>query len=163
MDAMVILTVSATPILVVALTVASIFYYRYRKKKKKKQSRNITLSKEETERYLRGQPESLNPMMALNEQADLLPFDEHWHFPAEKLKLGEVLGSGAFGYVLKAVAIGICPPEPKTTVAVKKRNPLSSLENYKTHLMEMKIMSHLGMHLNVVNFLGVCTKDLAHG
>ncbi|CAG0893546.1 unnamed protein product [Darwinula stevensoni] len=160
-------------------TVGSIFYYHYKQKK----VRNITLSKEETDRFLRGQPESLNPMMGLSEQAHLLPFEEHWHFPAEKLKLGkdpypqsggyvkkvdsiaigEVLGSGAFGYVLKAVAVGICPPEPKTIVAVKRRKPLSSLENYQTHLMEVKIMSHLGMHLNVVNFLGVCTKDVAHG
>ena len=74
-----------------------------------------------------------------------------------------MLGSGAFGYVLKAVAVGICPPEPETIVAVKKSSPHSSKENYLMHLTEMKIMGQIGMHLNIVNFLGACTKDLAHG
>ena len=77
--------------------------------------------------------------------------------------IGKLLGSGAFGYVLKAVGVGICPPELETTVAVKKCKPHSGLERYNAHLMEAKIMSHLGMHLNIVNFLGVCTKDLTLG
>ncbi|CAG0885919.1 unnamed protein product [Darwinula stevensoni] len=122
--------VSAAAISVVALTVGSISYYRFRKEK----ARNIALSKEETERFLRGQPESLNPTMGLGQQAHLLPFDENWNFPSAKLKLGkvpdpksgefvlkedyiaigEVIGCGQFGYVLKAVAVGICPPEPES-------------------------------------------------
>ncbi|CAG0888866.1 unnamed protein product [Darwinula stevensoni] len=153
-----ILAISAAAISVVALTVGSISCYRFRKEK----ARKIELSEEETERFFRGQPESLNPTMGLGQQAHLLPFEKNWDFPSEKLKLGEVLGSGQFGYVLKAVAGGICPPEPETTVAVKRRKPHSTLENYQTHLMEVKIMSHLGMHLNIVNFLGACTKGLAH-
>ncbi|CAG0901481.1 unnamed protein product [Darwinula stevensoni] len=151
--------VSAAAISFVALVASSISYYRFRKEK----ARNIALSNEETERFLKGQPGSLNSAMGLSEQAHLLPLDKQWDFPPEKLKLGKMLGSGQFGYVLKAVAIGIRPPEPETTVAVKKRKSHSSLENYQALMMEVKIMSHLGMHLNVVNFLGACTKDLAHG
>ena len=79
------------------------------------------------------------------------------------ISIGKVLGSGAFGYVYKAVAFGICSPETDTTVAVKKTKPHSNRENYQALMMEVKIMSHLGMHLNVVNFLGACTKDLATG
>ncbi|CAG0889570.1 unnamed protein product [Darwinula stevensoni] len=141
----------------VAFVVCSIYYYRFRKEK----ARNIALSNEETEIFLKVQPGSLNSAMGLSEQAHL-PLDVQWDFPPEKLKLGKLLGSGEFGYVLKAVAIGIRPPEPETTVAVKKRKPRSSLENYQALMMEVKIMSHLGMHLNVVNFLGACTKNLAH-
>ncbi|CAG0902049.1 unnamed protein product [Darwinula stevensoni] len=137
--------ISASGISFVALLVCSISYYRFRKEK----AQNIALNDKDTKEFLEGQPGSLNSAMGLSEQAHLLPFDVQWDFPPEKLKLGKLLGSGEFGYVLKAVAVGIRPPEPETTVAVKKRKPHSSLENYQTLMMEVKIMSHLGMHLNV--------------
>ncbi|CAG0899428.1 unnamed protein product [Darwinula stevensoni] len=78
--------ISAAAISVVALIAGSISYYRFRKEK----ARNIALSNEETERFLKGQPESLNPAMGLSEQAHLLPFDEQWDFPPDKLKLGDL-------------------------------------------------------------------------
>ncbi|CAG0885972.1 unnamed protein product [Darwinula stevensoni] len=72
------------------------------------------------------------------------------------------IGRGEFGHVVRAVAIGIRPPERETTVAVKKRKPgCNNLENYLALMMELKIMSHLGNHMNVVNLLGACTKNMA--
>ena len=41
------------------------------------------------------------------EQCNDLPYDPDFEFPEDKLILGEVLGSGAFGKVIKAEAIGI--------------------------------------------------------
>ena len=41
------------------------------------------------------------------EQCNDLPDDPDFEFPEDKLILGEVLGSGAFGKVIKAEAIGI--------------------------------------------------------
>ncbi len=35
--------------------------------------------------------------MPLDEQIDLLPYDNKWEFPRENLKLGPILGQGAFG------------------------------------------------------------------
>ncbi len=44
-----------------------------------------------------GQMDLINPDLPLDEQIDLLPYDNKWEFPRENLKLGQVLGQGAFG------------------------------------------------------------------
>lgn len=71
------------------------------------------------------------------------------------------MGSGAFGVVMKAMAYGIIDEEESTTVAVKmvKRTADSTL--IKALASELKIMVHLGKHLNVVNLLGACTKNVS--
>ncbi len=77
---------------------------------------------------------------------------------------GKQIGSGCFGRVFKAEAVGLrnCSGTLKT-VAVKmvrsKRNvvALEALER------ELKILIHLGWHLNVLNLLGACTIGKAKG
>jgi FMS-like tyrosine kinase 1 len=39
----------------------------------------------------------INPDIPIDEQIDLLPYDTIWEFPRENLKLGQILGQGAFG------------------------------------------------------------------
>ncbi|XP_055681384.1 platelet-derived growth factor receptor alpha-like isoform X2 [Lutzomyia longipalpis] len=108
-----------------------------------------------------GSPEQINPALALDEQADLLPYDKHFEFPREKLKLGKQLGAGAFGVVVKGVAQGILPYEDETTVAVKMVKKNTDNEVMRALISELKIMVHLGQHLNVVNLLGAVTKNIA--
>ena len=48
-----------------------------------------------------------------------IPIDKRWEFPRERLFLGSVLGSGAFGVVYKAQATGIMNKNHETIVAVK--------------------------------------------
>lgn len=62
--------------------------------------------------------------------------------------------------VLKAEADGLIDPNTTTTVAVKmvKRN-VDALY-IRALASELKIMIHLGRHLNVVNLLGACTRDI---
>ena len=48
-----------------------------------------------------------------------LPLDAAWELPRSKLLIGESLGEGAFGKVVKADAHGIMRPEVPATVAVK--------------------------------------------
>lgn len=74
--------------------------------------------------FLEGKPQSINPELALDEQAYLLPYNMKYEFPREKLQLGKQLGSGAFGEVLKGIARGILSHEPETTVAVKMIKPM---------------------------------------
>lgn len=84
-----------------------------------------------------------------------------FEFPADRLNLGILLGSGAFGRVLKAEASGIVTWEPVTTVAVKMVKPQADISYIKALMAELKIMMHLGRHLNIVNLLGACTVGLA--
>lgn len=48
-----------------------------------------------------------------------LPLDILWELPRSKLIMGESLGEGAFGKVVKAEVQGINRPDLTTTVAVK--------------------------------------------
>ncbi|XP_046395603.1 vascular endothelial growth factor receptor 1 isoform X2 [Ischnura elegans] len=107
-----------------------------------------------------GALESINPELGVDDQAELLPYDKKWEFPREKLKLGKQLGSGAFGVVMKADACGIIEGEAVTTVAVKMVKRNADYMHIKALASELKIMVHLGKHLNVVNLLGACTKNL---
>jgi len=76
------------------------------------------------------------------------------------LLLGKQLGSGAFGVVFKADAIGIIDKDTTTTVAVKMVKPNTDPSYIKALASELKIMVHLGRHLNVVNLLGAYTGNI---
>lgn len=76
---------------------------------------------------------------------------------------GKELGIGAFGRVVKADAIGLKTDEPVTTVAVKMVKSNADAAAIESLVSELKIMIHLGSHLNVVNLLGACTKDIVKG
>ena len=76
---------------------------------------------------------------------------------------GKELGIGAFGRVVKADAIGLKTDEPVTTVAVKMVKSNADAVAIESLVSELKIMIHLGSHLNVVNLLGACTKDIVKG
>ncbi|XP_011871094.1 PREDICTED: vascular endothelial growth factor receptor 1 isoform X2 [Vollenhovia emeryi] len=108
-----------------------------------------------------GALECLNPDLTVDDQAELLPYDKRWEFPRERLKLGKQLGSGEFGVVMKAEAQGICENDSITTVAVKMVRRTTNPTYVRALASELKIMVHLGKHLNVVNLLGACTKNIS--
>ncbi|KAF6727277.1 Vascular endothelial growth factor receptor 1 [Oryzias melastigma] len=93
------------------------------------------------------------------EQCDRLQYDPHqWEFPREHLKLGKSLGRGAFGKVMQASAFGIDSASSCKTVAVKMLKEGATASEQKALMTELKILNHIGNHLNVVNLLGACTK-----
>lgn len=51
--------------------------------------------------------------------------------------------------------------EDSTTVAVKMVRKTTDYAHIKALADELKIMIHLGKHLNVVNLLGACTGKVA--
>lgn len=62
---------------------------------------------------------------------------------------------------MKAEASGILGDrETVTTVAVKMVKRHADPAHIKALADELKIMVHLGQHLNVVNLLGACTKNI---
>lgn len=74
--------------------------------------------------------------------------------------IGKQLGAGAFGVVYKAEARGIINAEETTTVAVKMVKKTADNMYIKALASELKIMVHLGKHINIVNLLGACTKNV---
>lgn len=62
---------------------------------------------------------------------------------------------------MKAEARGITDGEEKTTVAVKMVKKNADQTYIKALASELKVMVHLGKHINVVNLLGACTENVA--
>ena len=118
------------------------------------------LTKAELQMFEAGDPTAINPELGVDDQAELLPYNSEYEFPRDKLKLGKQLGQGAFGRVLKAQAFGIFDYERSTTVAVKMVKPHADITYIRALMAELKIMIHLGKHLNIVNLLGACTSGL---
>ncbi|XP_068134670.1 platelet-derived growth factor receptor alpha isoform X2 [Hyperolius riggenbachi] len=88
-----------------------------------------------------------------------LPYDSRWEFPRDGLVLGRILGSGAFGKVVEGTAYGLSRSQPVTKVAVKMLKPTARSSEKQALMSELKIMTHLGPHLNIVNLLAACTKS----
>ncbi|XP_033631819.1 hemicentin-1-like [Asterias rubens] len=103
-------------------------------------------------------PISLGQVADLEDICDHLPYDPKWEFPRERLKLGSILGQGAFGRVVKAAAFGIDKTQNCTTVAVKMLKENATDLERKALMTELKMLIHIGPHLNVVNLMGACTK-----
>lgn len=71
--------------------------------------------------------------------------------------VGKQLGSGAFGIVFKGKALDIIDENVTTTVAVKTVNSSCDQSCISALESELKMMIHIGSHLNIVNLLGMCT------
>ncbi|XP_036773245.2 receptor-type tyrosine-protein kinase FLT3 isoform X2 [Manis pentadactyla] len=84
-------------------------------------------------------------------------YDLKWEFPRENLEFGKVLGSGAFGKVMNATAYGISKTGVSIQVAVKMLKEKADSSEREALMSELKMMTHLGNHENIVNLLGACT------
>ncbi|XP_048656958.1 receptor-type tyrosine-protein kinase FLT3 [Marmota marmota marmota] len=84
-------------------------------------------------------------------------YDLKWEFPRENLEFGKVLGSGAFGKVMNATAYGISKTGVSIQVAVKMLKEKADSSEKEALMSELKMMTHLGHHENIVNLLGACT------
>ncbi|KAB7501358.1 Vascular endothelial growth factor receptor 3 [Armadillidium nasatum] len=112
---------------------------------------------------IEGNVAKLNKECTIEEQAEMLPYDNSFEIERENITLGKQLGAGAFGRVLLAQVKGLNGKESPTRVALK----MCKYEYDKAHLraliMELKIMIHLGKHLNIVNLLGAHTSNIDKG
>nr|XP_061834084.1 mast/stem cell growth factor receptor kita isoform X2 [Nerophis lumbriciformis] len=86
-----------------------------------------------------------------------LPYDHQWEFPRNNLRFGKTLGSGAFGKVVEATAYGLSKADSVTTVAVKMLKSSAHATEKEALMSELKVLSYLGNHVNIVNLLGACT------
>lgn len=95
----------------------------------------------------------------LEDQCEYLPYDSsQWEIGRDRLRLGKVLGHGAFGKVMEATVFSNERKSSLDTVAVKMLKDGATASEHKALMSELKILIHIGNHLNVVNLLGACTK-----
>ncbi|CAB3997544.1 vascular endothelial growth factor receptor 2-like [Paramuricea clavata] len=131
---------------------------------------------------------SINRNGNIQEQLQQLPFIPEWEFPRERISFDSELGSGQFGIVWLAEAIGISAFHPRdmlrereggrrfslfnrttkrnsyvfctevTQVAVKTMKENFDRNDLADLQSELKILIHVGENENIVNILGACTK-----
>ncbi len=66
--------------------------------------------------------------------------------------------------MIKAEAVGIKGSDERVqTVAVKTVKSSNNPDALEDLVSELKVMIHLGSHLNIVNLLGACTKKINRG
>ncbi|XP_072255579.1 receptor-type tyrosine-protein kinase FLT3 [Pyxicephalus adspersus] len=87
----------------------------------------------------------------------VLEYDLKWEFPRENLEIGKTIGSGAFGKVVTATAYGITKPGVSQQVAVKMLKESPDVSEKEALMSELKMMTQIGHHENIVNLLGACT------
>ncbi|CAH0759252.1 unnamed protein product [Diatraea saccharalis] len=151
-------TILSVTIIVILTLIGLVIYLTWKIMKEKKFRKELAAAG--LLYFKEGVTKSLNPDLGIDEQAELLPYDEKFEFPPEKLTLGKQLGAGAFGVVYKAEARGIINAEETTPVAVKMVKKTADNMYIKALASELKIMVHLGKHINIVNLLGACTKNV---
>ncbi|KAL1438156.1 hypothetical protein MTO96_048246 [Rhipicephalus appendiculatus] len=117
-------------IAIICLLMVLVYCKKYRahmKEEKEMELLNKTL-------FDKGQVDMFNPDLPLCEQVELLPYDQRWEFPKDRLKLGRTLGQER-----------------------------ADMSQRKALMAELKILIHLGRHLNIVNIIGAVTKNVAKG
>ncbi|KAJ8673406.1 hypothetical protein QAD02_004668 [Eretmocerus hayati] len=145
--------------IILLLTLPIIATHLFMKKSREK-AKIRDLQNEILMNFEEGATVPINPELSISEQAQFLPYDTKWEFPRDRLILGETLGSGAFGVVAKAKALGIVAHQDVTTVAVKMVHRSAETIHLRALACELKILVHLGKHLNIVNLLGACTNNI---
>ncbi|KFM82319.1 Proto-oncogene tyrosine-protein kinase receptor Ret, partial [Stegodyphus mimosarum] len=104
-------------------------------------------------------PNVTTPLNSLNQHTDRAAQDSNeskLEFPRDRLSLGETLGEGEFGRVVKGKARNIAGIPGVTTVAVKMLKENSSEAERKDLITEMNFLKEIS-HPNVVRLLGACT------
>ncbi|XP_065053384.1 fibroblast growth factor receptor 1-like [Rhopilema esculentum] len=95
----------------------------------------------------------------VSEFIPLLPRTDHWEFPRDRLRLSTVLGSGAFGMVMRGDAQGIRGSSGSVKVAVKVAKDVDNENARKDLCAELDMLKLLPEHPNVVGLLGCCSRS----
>jgi serine/threonine protein kinase len=101
-----------------------------------------------------------DPNKDINSQADLLSYNPRREIDRSSFTITKKIGSGNFGTVSKGVLTGLYGENSKTTVAIKRTIGPAEGTELRDFLHEIKIMSYINPHINLVSMIGSCASDL---
>ena len=109
--------------------------------------------------HLIGNPDSVDADKDIKSQVKVISYNTKREIERSSFKLKNEIGRGNFGTVHKGVLDGLDDKESKTVVAIKSLHSATDSQVVETFLGEIKIMSNLDPHLNLVNMIGSCTSE----
>lgn len=127
------------------------------------------------ELFREGEAKRINPDISISEQVEMLPYEKKYEIERENVILGKLIGKGFFGRVYEGQIKWKTKNQNKTgryldlytekneTVAIKTTKDRSSLEQMLSLVDELKILIHIGKHINIVNLLGACSSNMEKG
>ena len=107
-----------------------------------------------------GDSSKINPNKFLNDQINCVPYLPTREMNRSDFEVKERIGEGNFGTVFKGVATGLYYPNSKTDVAIKTIHEASDHFEKEVFMAEIKILSNLDLHCNLVNMLGSNTTNV---
>lgn len=179
-DPRLIIGISVGIVVVFILVIFIFFFVWHRQRKKKllpqKPMKRVIIMKPNDLYYTNKDPDAIQPLVIPQVRIDYtpgrrrlsseftevseydLPLDTKWEFPRERMVLGDRLGEGAFGLVVKGEALGIFKDNNSVTVAVKMLKEDATDREMMDLIREMEMMKLIGKHKNIINLLGCCTQ-----
>ena len=125
------------------------------------ENETIQMRQEKIMKSLSGDPSKLNRRLTLNEQIAFLSYNRDFELDRSCFIIEQVLGSGNFGTILLGKIFHNDDSQITTPVAIKTLTNSMDDEQLYSLIYEMKILSNLKSHLNIVNLMGCCTSDYA--
>jgi serine/threonine protein kinase len=156
-------------VIIVVAIIAFVFRWKFGKKNckcLKLSGKNVSEDDNDINGYVSKQTEHqknlkmenrINSKEDIKRQAFLLSYDTKREISRSLFTVTEVIGCGNFGNVSKGELDGLYGPNSKTTVAVKSMNGPNDGAELTDFLQEIKIMSYIKPHLNLVNMIGSCS------
>jgi len=111
-------------------------------------------------KILGGSHSVLNPGILINKQTNALQYDKSLEVHRDSFSLDFIIGEGQYGTVYRATARGIKGLNPVCKVAVKQVKNLMDDTQWRTIVDELKILSYLEKHFNLVNIVAANTANL---
>ena len=102
----------------------------------------------------------INPFFDLKKQANLLSYDTKREIPRSLFTIKSQIGKGNFGNVSKGELKELYGSNSLTPIAIKSMNGPAEGSDFQDFLEEIKIMSYVQPHLNLVSMIGSCSSNI---
>ena len=168
-----ILVVVALNLIFISLAGSILVYIIRRKNKRRKndiviQARNLIESIRPSifdhypifQQILKGNPGNVNPYTDIKAQVENLSYDTKREIKRSDFVIGVEIGRGNFGNVYQGEVFGLHNKKSPTIVAIKSTHTLGSDKDLNDLICEIKIMSYIKPHPNLVSMIGSCTSEL---
>ena len=109
---------------------------------------------------LRENADNVDLAINLKDQLENIPYNTKREIGRNYFEIGVKIGNGNFGTVNKGILFGLYESSSKTTVAIKSVNGLGHRTELNDLMAEIKLMSYIDPHPNLVSLIGSCSSEL---